>query len=392
MSPSGYVNCRSAALMLLSLMVSSSLPTEASITSQTVQPGGYDPAYPRNHRVDESKQANKQHKLISEVAPMSLIPVDQPLTSSQSQHQSQSVVFEDDPSFNVNPDEDSSGQLDSMAIHEQSMGEQSPSDIPASHRDGLNIVFDSKNEYQKAANLDGQTKAVSSQLDKPKISSLSPVERRFGLFKKHHTQPTPSHYGAPQALINTANYHSASPYLSDCERCMVSLNGAPQFSGELQQPPLEPVTPTTPTILPVAPVNPMPQPSYPHPYPSFQHPLAPLKSKFLMKFPFFIKSGMQYEGQPSYLPAHPLQTHDYAWHHQPIRSQPQMSGSLYYKPAPQATTAYHCVQAYGAPTSSLSPFLGTSQQESSNVVSLSPGPTKSVQSGTKYQQQQQQSY
>lgn len=407
--------------------------------------------FPSNHQTaSDSPQPNQSHKknskLVGEPPSINLIPVDQPLGSANlaGHKRTHSVVFEDDPSFNVA----SIGEESPEPMSVQDQPEQMVA-IEPSQRERQNVVFESNGDFgagqhEQPAEVDeksmptpdgearfGSSKGSKLAADSDTLQSaqLSPVERRFGLFKKHHPQPASAHYGAPQPLMSAINYAAAtnSYGLSDCERCMVSLNGgASPISGALQETPMEPsVTPSTPPLIPVQPPGPvMPQPGFSHPAYSYQHPhqhqhqhpLAPLKHKLLMKFPFFIKSsGVHNELHPGFMqvspqlppPSAPMSgpNEAYSWHYQPARPAPQASNALYLKPAAsQATTAYHCVQAYGPllqPAQHFGgPFLGTSQQETSNVVSVSPGPSKSqpshqqqqqqLQSAKQYQQQQQQ--
>lgn len=165
------------------------------------------------------------------------------------------------------------------------------------------------------------------------------VERRFGLFKKGQ------HYGSPM----TANYASAGPYLSDCERCLANLGQ--QSSADLQQ--LEPLPPM---------VGPLPPPPPPQPtLPSSGHfgapsSFGPLKSKLFMKFPFFVKpigggggglgeatSGGHSSFVPQYWPVPSYQPHHQPHHHhQPtIRPSSAMSNALFIRPQ---APAYNCIQ------------------------------------------------
>lgn len=395
------------------------------------------------NRISNNNINDKTHSKFqaNDMAPMNLIPVDRPLISASSNQQSsQSIIFEDDPTFSsASSMNEPDSNFEPMSLKEthqtdNQLGEQSLDfsadsyNQAAAQDDGKNVIFENspkniQHEIESSKLDKSLIKERQSQVDISNLKKhLSPVERRFGLFKKHHIHSVPmgmgsGHYGAPQSLLNMVA-SSGSPYMmSDCERCMIGLNGANQMSGQLQDPsgPIEPPVspPTTPPIvsIPSTPIpNPPPQagfggqPMYPM-FGSGQHPFGPLKSKLMMKFPFFMKTNPFYQeaqqpgpggfmGQPG---------NDYAWHYQPgPRPHPQMSGALYLKPAllPQATAAYHCVQAYAPSpfmqqTPSSSPFLGASQQESANIVSLSPGPTKTSSASSsgaikQYQQQQQQ--
>lgn len=163
----------------------------------------------------------------------------------------------------------------------------------------------------------------------PPVQTQQIVERRFGLFKKHH-------YGAPMS----ASY-SASPYMSDCERCLASLS---QQSADLQQ--LEPIpAPPPPPVpvpvpVPVAPVLPANQPAQP----AFNmQPFGPLKNKLFMKFPFFMKPMSFGDGSYGSHGDSVPYWHQYQPQPQlPPASRPQATGALYIRPAP---TAYNCIQA-----------------------------------------------
>lgn len=190
------------------------------------------------------------------------------------------------------------------------------------------------------------------------------VERRFGLFKKQQ------HYGSPMS----ASY-SASPYMTDCERCLASLS---QQSADLQQLDPLPAPVPAPQPAPLAPIMPPSQPSF------NMQPFGPLKNKLLMKFPFFMKPMSFGEASygshgdavpywPQYQPQPQL----------PPVSRPQTSGALYIRPA---QAAYNCIQA----TPPLIPASNSHQDQVAQFAKTSQ--SKQYPHHQQQQQQQQISY
>lgn len=274
---------------------------------------------PPNHRSSSSRFLPKLTasdslvaKSINETPPMQLIAVDQPLSWSSSQQQSQSIIFEDDPSLRAaDPSASSSfASTDSSLMTSTSESRQTPNNKHQNlvlFQDSLQAATPDFREPGKAANeqtssqqktademrhisdddtpnLEGGTQAENvnhldeQQATKSSSSQLSsPVQRRLGLLKKaadnmrmmanpnqqqhayfgHHPHSLP--FGAPQ---------SYSAPLSDCDRCVVSsISGGPNYlstSGRLLQaapeppglldtslpPPPTPPSPVLPSVLP----------------------------------------------------------------------------------------------------------------------------------------------
>lgn len=159
------------------------------------------------------------------------------------------------------------------------------------------------------------------------------LERRFGFFKKGN------HYSAaPQISSPSANYAAANPFMSDCERCLMSIG---QQNADYQQLP-EPLP--SPQPAPVTPI--LPAPVQPHAQPAFQsagQPFGfPLKNKLFMKFPFFMKPFGDSMAPPSFAHDSVPYWHQYA---QPAPAPPSrpptQSAALFLRPV---APAYNCIQ------------------------------------------------
>lgn len=168
----------------------------------------------------------------------------------------------------------------------------------------------------------GPIKTTQDGAAQPQRQQQQIVERRFGLFKKGQ------HYGTPMS----ANYASAAPFMTDCERCLAGLG---QQSADLQQlDPLPPALPAQPSVQPVplAPAN------------HFgMQPFAPLKNKLFMKFPFFVKPMTLGDSHTTFVPSHYWPAPAQPQYHPPsnVRPAPAMTNALFIRPPP----AYNCIQA-----------------------------------------------
>lgn len=355
----------------------------ASTSSSSTSP------YSPSQQSSPSQQANRHNgSPIQEISPsINLIPVDQPMISERSKQASTS----DDTSRSSSLSDSSADNLHSSNQHDSSsiaFGSESSTsgDATVGLRNSLgsdnvadfiqeNVASTGYNEasadsqavekkhqhqhqvedyIQQAVysipdqfvNKFEQNKhSIQQQQQKPFA-----VERRFGLLKKH--------YGTPM----TANYATSGHYMSDCERCLFGLGaGQQQQSADLQQidppQPIAPILPPAPPLPPPQPtIIPAPQPIAPSIIPSNNfgpQSFSPLKNKFFMKFPFFMKPisfGSQSEmssplynfGSTETVP-YWYQTNQQHYHQQNHHHQQQPlarpNAALYIRPA------YNCIQA-----------------------------------------------
>lgn len=304
---------------------------------------------------------------------MNLIPVDQPMPSTRAKQMdsepSQQVAeissseqqrFRQDDSIQQVDQVDNVSTLDEeLEQQQQVMEQQQVSNEPLlqSQQPPVDVKGGSPFEQQQQQQQQQVGEFINGNGATKYPHQQQPiVERRFGLFKNKGGGGGGGHYGAPMG----ANY-AAGPYMSDCERCLAGLGGGP--SADLQQ--IDPIP------VPVQPVMPAPH------VPVFNsQPFGPLKNKLFMKFPFFVKPGVDFGNfmssgggnhywPPAPAPPPPPPT----THYQPApRPLPAMTNALYLRPGP----AYNCIQANP-------PLLAAASTPSQDITTLTGGKT----SGTK---------
>lgn len=384
---------RAPIFLALFLMLLSNNYSEASATntnqqskskSSQVPPSSISPSL--QQQSSSSQQANQHTSSVpQEPSPgINLIPVDQPITGERSKHlstgddtgrsSSLSDSSVDNNLFNSNLRQTNQHNTPSIAATESSTGSEST--VGARNSLGSESVADLVQEnvatisYNEAADSQAEERKYQQQQvedyiqqavyqipehqqfgnnyqqnkqpiqQQQQLQQQQPlVERRFGLLKKH--------YGAPM----TANYATSGHYMSDCERCLFGLGaGQQQQSSDLQQiDPPQPIAPILPPAPPPPPPTIIPAPQPIQPSSNFgSQSFNPLKNKFFMKFPFFMKpisfgsapemSGPLYNFGSAETVPYWYQTNQ---HYQQHQQQPLVrpNAALFIRPA------YNCIQA-----------------------------------------------
>lgn len=305
---------------------------------------------------------------------INLIPVDQPVATNQQQQRNRLASEHEtvllDHGNNIASGQIHVSQLEALDASNMELDHKPESGEEITLADSQKFAGDSEFiQPESARKPESAFEGLLASADQQQVPTVkfSPkhqqhlVERRFGLFKKG----SQGAYGMP---MFSANYAS-NPFMTDCERCLASLQSTNnlQQSSDLQlEPPIAPMP--IPVSQPILPAQPPSQPAQ-NQFNSF----GPLKSKFFMKFPFFMKpiafGGDNYNSH---------ETVPY-WHQyqqpaqQPTQIRPQMSSALFLRPA------YNCIQA--------APPMLQSNSNHQDVVQLS---TKT--SAKQYQPHQQATY
>jgi len=314
------------------------------------------------------QQQQQQQAAAPDSISVNLIPIDKPIGSSATElkseppsmgqsgppgapstsdeRQAESDLFEANGQLQLQQQQQSAEaagrqQLDDFSLDEQLMGQLYQTEqLPLEHQQQQQQQQQQHYAHQQAQSQQSQNQ--HHQL--AGTSDQSVVERRFGLFKKGHGGHQAAPFGQP--LMMGANYLQApNPFgSSDCERCLASLqqpSAGPTF-GEYQ---------TIDTPIPAPPPPPPPIMQQPQSQLIPMGGYSPIKSKLLMKFPFFIKSGSG-GGLSSLVQSHQgfgTSPHAaFSWplasatgYHQHLPAQRPTSGALYLRQAP----SYNCIQA-----------------------------------------------